>query len=66
MDAHRLQTDPAAKIARLVARIPYRETEAYRFGNATVDARGGRFNGWPLDEGRHVASAVRRDRSGSM
>ena len=33
------------------ARIPYQQTEAFRFGNAIVDAWEGRVNAWPLDEG---------------
>ncbi|MEM7521594.1 MAG: imelysin family protein [Pseudomonadota bacterium] len=41
----------AAKEAWLAARVPYQQTEAYRFGNATVDAWEGKVNAWPLDEG---------------
>ena len=41
----------AAKDAWLAARVPYQQTEAYRFGNAVVDAWEGRVNAWPLDEG---------------
>ncbi len=45
------QTHQAAKDAWLAARVPYQQTEAYRFGNATVDAWEGKVNAWPLDEG---------------
>lgn len=41
----------AAKSAWLAARVPYQQTEAYRFGNAIVDDWEGRVNAWPLDEG---------------
>ncbi|MAJ65273.1 MAG: peptidase [Alphaproteobacteria bacterium] len=35
----------------LAARVPYQQTEGYRFGNAMVDDWEGRVNAWPLDEG---------------
>lgn len=41
----------AAKDAWLAARVPYQQTEVYRFGNAIVDDWEGRVNAWPLDEG---------------
>ncbi|GHA12287.1 peptidase [Devosia pacifica] len=41
----------AAKQAWLAARVPYQQTEAYRFGNAIVDDWEGKVNAWPLDEG---------------
>ena len=41
----------AAKAAWLASRIPYQQTEVYRFGNAIVDDWEGRVNAWPLDEG---------------
>ncbi|PIE06728.1 MAG: peptidase [Rhodobacterales bacterium] len=41
----------AAKTAWLAARVPYQQTEAYRFGNPTVDDWEGKVNAWPLDEG---------------
>jgi putative iron-regulated protein len=44
-------TQRAAKEAWLAARVPYQQTEAYRFGNAIVDDWEGRVNAWPLDEG---------------
>lgn len=40
-----------AKQAWFAARVPYQQTEAYRFGNAIVDDWEGRVNAWPLDEG---------------
>lgn len=45
------ETQQAAKNAWLAARVPYQQTEAYRFGNAVVDDWEGRVNAWPLDEG---------------
>lgn len=41
----------AAKAAWVRARVPYQQTEAYRFGNAIVDDWEGKVNAWPLDEG---------------
>ncbi len=41
----------AARAAWLAARVPYQQTEVYRFGNAIVDDWEGRVNAWPLDEG---------------
>jgi putative iron-regulated protein len=41
----------AAKTAWKAARVPYQQTEVYRFGNAIVDAWEGKVNAWPLDEG---------------
>ncbi|NRA89047.1 MAG: peptidase, partial [Rhizobiales bacterium] len=41
----------AAKTAWLAARVPYQQTETYRFGNAIVDDFEGKVNAWPLDEG---------------
>lgn len=45
------ETLDAARAAWLAARIPYQQTEAFRFGNPIVDAWEGRVNAWPLDEG---------------
>lgn len=45
------ETLAAAKIAWIAARVPYQQSEAYRFGNAIVDDWEGRVNAWPLDEG---------------
>jgi putative iron-regulated protein len=41
----------ASKTAWKAARVPYMQTEAYRFGNAIVDGWEGKVNAWPLDEG---------------
>jgi putative iron-regulated protein len=41
----------AAQQAWITARIPYQQSEAYRFGNPVVDAWEGQLNNWPLDEG---------------
>ena len=41
----------AAREAWIAARVPYQQTEAYRFGNAIVDDWEGKVNAWPLDEG---------------
>ncbi|MEO1019530.1 MAG: imelysin family protein [Pseudomonadota bacterium] len=45
------QNFDAAKEAWLVARVPYQQTEVYRFGNVYVDEWEGKVNAWPLDEG---------------
>lgn len=45
------ETLAAAREAWLAARVPYQQTEAYRFGNAVVDGWEGKVNAWPLDEG---------------
>lgn len=41
----------AARNAWLAARVPYQQSEVYRFGNAIVDDWEGNVNAWPLDEG---------------
>ena len=41
----------AARDAWRAARVPYQQTEAFRFGNAIVDDWEGKVNAWPLDEG---------------
>ncbi|MEP2530692.1 imelysin family protein [Shimia sp.] len=41
----------AAKEAWIASRVPYQQTEVYRFGNAIVDDWEGKVNAWPLDEG---------------
>ena len=46
-----VETQDAAKTAWLAARVPYLQTEAFRFGNAIVDEWEGQVNSWPLDEG---------------
>jgi putative iron-regulated protein len=40
-----------AKQAWLAARVPYQQSEVYRFGNTIVDDWEGKVNAWPLDEG---------------
>ena len=45
------ETLGAAREAWKAARVPYQQTEGYRFGNAIVDDWEGRVNAWPLDEG---------------
>lgn len=44
-------TQQAAKDAWLAARVPYMQSEVFRFGNALVDEWEGQVNAWPLDEG---------------
>jgi len=41
----------AARQAWLAARVPYMQTEVFRFGNPNVDEWEGQVNAWPLDEG---------------
>ncbi len=41
----------AARTAWKAARVPYQQSEGYRFGNAIVDEWEGKVNAWPLDEG---------------
>lgn len=41
----------AARAVWIEARVPYQQTEAYRFGNPIVDDWEGKVNAWPLDEG---------------
>lgn len=45
------ETLATAKSAWLAARVPYQQSEVYRFGNAMVDDWEGKVNAWPLDEG---------------
>ncbi|WP_181708438.1 imelysin family protein [Chthonobacter rhizosphaerae] len=45
------ETLAAARTAWLAARVPYLQTEVYRFGNPAVDDWEGKVNSWPLDEG---------------
>lgn len=40
-----------ARAAWVSARVPYQQSEVYRFGNAVVDDWEGKVNAWPLDEG---------------
>jgi len=41
----------AARDAWKASRVPYQQTEVYRFGNKLVDDWEGKVNSWPLDEG---------------
>ncbi len=45
------ETLAAARNAWRVSRVPYMQSEVYRFGNPIVDDWEGRVNAWPLDEG---------------
>ena len=45
------ETLKAAREAWLAARVPYMQSEVFRFGNAVVDDWEGQLNAWPLDEG---------------
>ncbi|OLQ73367.1 peptidase [Photobacterium proteolyticum] len=40
-----------AREAWKAARVPYQQSEVFRFGNAIVDDWEGQLNAWPLDEG---------------
>ena len=52
----------AARAAWKAARVPYQQTEAFRFGNRIVDEWEGKVNAWPLDEG--LIDYVDLDRAG--
>lgn len=41
----------AAREAWIASRVPYMQSEVFRFGNPVVDDWEGRVNAWPLDEG---------------
>ncbi|MFW2544237.1 imelysin family protein [Primorskyibacter sp. 2E107] len=41
----------AARAAWKAARVPYLQSEVFRFGNPAVDDWEGKVNAWPLDEG---------------
>lgn len=45
------ETLQAAKAAWIAARVPYMQSEVFRFGNPVVDDWEGQLNAWPLDEG---------------
>lgn len=45
------QTLKAAKQAWAAARVPYLQSEVFRFGNTIIDDWEGQVNAWPLDEG---------------
>ncbi len=41
----------AARDAWVAARVPYMQSEVFRFGNTIIDDWEGQVNAWPLDEG---------------
>ncbi len=45
------ETLEAARTAWKASRVPYMQTEGFRFGNKIVDDWEGNINSWPLDEG---------------
>ncbi len=45
------QTLSAAREAWKASRVPYQQSEVFRFGNGIVDDWEGQLNAWPLDEG---------------
>lgn len=45
------ETLAAARDAWKASRVPYMQTEGFRFGNKVVDDWEGQVNSWPLDEG---------------
>ncbi len=51
LDAPSAATLEQARDAWIEARVPYQQTEVYRFGNPIVDEWEGTVNAWPLDEG---------------
>ena len=51
IDAPSPDTLDGARRAWRAARVPYLQTEAFRFGNPVVDDWEGKVNAWPLDEG---------------
>ncbi|WP_317930769.1 imelysin family protein [Halioxenophilus sp. WMMB6] len=51
LDSPSPETLAQARYAWRQARVPYMQTEAFRFGNPVVDNIDGQVNSWPLDEG---------------
>ncbi len=51
VEAPSQETMKAARAAWIAARVPYQQSEVFRFGNPIVDAWEGHVNAWPLDEG---------------
>lgn len=51
LDKPSVETLNAAREAWKASRVPYQQTEVYRFGNKIVDDWEGKVNSWPLDEG---------------
>lgn len=46
-----VETLDTARTAWIASRVPYQQTEVFRFGNPIVDDWEGKVNAWPLDEG---------------
>lgn len=46
-----VETLSDARKAWIAARVPYQQSEVFRFGNPVVDDWEGQLNAWPLDEG---------------
>lgn len=51
IDSPSAESLTAARTAWRAARVPYMQTEVFRFSNPPVDAWEGQVNAWPLDEG---------------
>ena len=51
LDSPSAEAMEVAKAAWVAARVPYQQSEVYRFGNSIVDDWEGKVNAWPLDEG---------------
>lgn len=51
LDSPSPNSHAVAKAAWVRARVPYQQSEAFRFGNPVVDDWEGKVNAWPLDEG---------------
>ena len=45
------ETLDKARAAWKASRVPYQQSEVFRFGNSVVDDWEGQLNAWPLDEG---------------
>ncbi|WP_339530787.1 imelysin family protein [Pseudomonas mucidolens] len=45
------ETLKAARTAWIASRVPYLQSEVFRFGNTIIDDWEGQVNAWPLDEG---------------
>ena len=45
------ETLKAARTAWIAARVPYLQSEVFRFGNTIINDWEGQVNAWPLDEG---------------
>jgi putative iron-regulated protein len=51
LDTPNDKTLKAARDAWVAARVPYMQSEVFRFGNTIIDDWEGQVNAWPLDEG---------------